>query len=128
MNKQIFHHYEEWEDYQCGMYDELKEGRANRVGLAQALLSNKKLCEKFMREVKKRWRIACEQVFSNIQVNRKAWLGQSACCLYAGVKEDETREAWWLLSDEQRETANAIAETIIREWENERLPSEHKEN
>ena len=121
MIEQRFHHYEEWEDYQCGMYDELKEGRANRVELAQTLLSSQRICERWMREVKKRWRIACEQVFSNPQVNRKAWLGQAACCLYAGVKEDETREAWWLLTDGEREAANAIAETIISEWENERL-------
>ena len=125
MIEQIFHRYEQWEDYQSGMYDELKEGRADRVRLAQSLLSSPKICDRWMREVKKRWHIACEQVFSNLQVNRKAWLGKAACCLYAGVKEDETREAWWMLTDEQRETANMIAETIISEWENECLSSKH---
>lgn len=123
MIEQVFHHYEEWEDYKCGLYDELKEGRANRVELARYLLSNPTICERWMRETVKRWKIATEQVFSNIHQNRKAWLGQAACCLFAGVKEDETREAWWLLTDQERNTANAIAETVIRDWENERLPS-----
>lgn len=119
--EQIFHHYQEWEDYQCGMYDELKEGRAGRVSLAQHLLGTPKLCEKWMLEVKKRWCIACEQIFSNPRLNRIAWLGQAACCLYGGVKEDETRQAWGLLTDSQRERANAIADSVIKEWENERI-------
>lgn len=127
MIEQVFHHYEMWEDYQCGMYDELKEGRANRVELARDLLKNPVVCERWMREVIKRWKVATEQVFSNVHQNRKAWLGQAACCLYAGVKEDETREAWWLLTDEERNTANAIAETVIEDWENERLPSMPKQ-
>lgn len=127
MIKQVFHHYEEWEDYQCGMYDELNEGRANRVELARSLLSSPELCDRWMHEVKKRWKIASEQVFSNAQINRKAWLGQASCCLFAGVKEDETREAWWLLSDAERNTANDIAQKVINEWENERLPSNLKQ-
>lgn len=127
MIKQTFHHYEEWEDYQCGMYDELNEGRAGRVELARSLLSSPDICERWMREVVKRWKIASEQVFSNPHVNRKPWLGQAACCLYAGVKEDETREAWWQLSDDERNTANAIAQQVINEWEDERLPSRPKQ-
>ena len=123
MIEQKFYHYEKWEDYQSGMYDELKEGRTSRIELAQLLLKNEKLCEKWMREVTKRWKVACEQNFTNPQINRKAWLGQAACCLYAGVKENETREAWWLLTEEQRNIANNIAEIVIKDWEYECLQS-----
>lgn len=115
--ERIFHHYEKWEDYQCGMYDELKEGRECRVELAKSLLSNKNICEKFMREVVKRWKCACEQVFTNTNVNRRAWLGQAACCLYAGVKENETREAWWQLTEDERNLANEIADEVIKDYE-----------
>lgn len=127
MSDQVFHHYEDWEDYKCGMYDELNEGRAGRVELARSLLASPDICGRWMREVKKRWKIAVEQVFSNVNINRKAWLGQAACCLYAGVKEDETRESWWLLTDDERNTANAIAQTVIEEWEDERSSSEPKQ-
>lgn len=113
-----FHHYEKWEDYQSGMYDELKDGRDCRINLAVSLLSNPTLCERFMREVVKRWKNASEQVLTNVSINRRAWLGQSACCLYAGVKEDETRAAWGQLTNEQRKTANEIAEKVIKDYEN----------
>lgn len=116
--EQKFHHYEEWEDYKCGMYDELKEGRDYRVNLAVNLLSNPDLCLKFMRLVVKRWKIACEQVLTNQAINRKSWLGQAACCLYAGIKEDETRTAWWKLTSDQQTTANEIAQKVILEYEN----------
>lgn len=123
MIEQKYHHYEEWESYQCGMYDELKDGRDCRIELAQKLLGNPTVCEKFMREVVKRWKVSCEQVFTNLSINRRAWLGQAACCLYAGVKEDETRAAWWKLTEEERITANSIADKVISDYENERLQS-----
>ena len=115
--ERIFHPYEAWEDYKCGMYDELKEGRETRIIIAMHLLASPTLCEKFMREVVKRWKIACEQVLTNQSVNRRAWLGQAACCLYAGVREDETRSAWGQLTEEEQNKANEIAEKVIEDYE-----------
>ena len=117
MIKRKFHHYKKWEDYKCGMYDELAEGKDCRIDLAKSLLGNPSLCEKFMREVVKRWTCAAEQVLTNTSINRRAWLGQAACCLYAGCKEDETRKAWWLLTKEEQDRANSIAEKVITEYE-----------
>lgn len=117
--KRKFHPYWEWEDYQSGMYDELKDGREQRVFIAINLLNDCQTLNKFMREIPVRWKTASEQVFTNKGCNRKAWLGQAACHLYAGVKEDETREAWGHLTEEQREQANGVAAKIIREWEQE---------
>jgi hypothetical protein len=114
--EQKFHPYYEWEDYQAGMYDELKDGREQRVQLAIHLLSNCMNLHKFMKEVTFRWKVATETVFTDKKRNKKSWLGQAACCLFAGVKEDETREAWGFLTDEQRIKANATADEIIKEW------------
>lgn len=50
-------------------------------------------------------------------MNRIAWLGQCACCLYGGIKQDETKKAWHLLSEEQQQKANEIARKLIEEWE-----------
>lgn len=113
---QKFHHYTEWEDYQSGMYDELKEGRNQRIQMAIILLSNCMNLHHFMKEVTVRWKMSTEQTFTNTSFNRKAWLGQAACHLFAGVKEDETRAAWGFLTDEQRIKANATADKIIKEW------------
>lgn len=115
MNR-VFYPFYEWEDYKSGMYDELTDYREYRVQLAIKCLSNLDICKLFMQEVVKRWTNATEHNFTNTSCNRKAWLGQSACNLYAGIKEDETREAWKLLTEEQQINANKIAQNIIDEW------------
>lgn len=38
--KQVFYHYTKWEDFKNGMYDEIKDGRNERVNKAVELLSN----------------------------------------------------------------------------------------
>jgi hypothetical protein len=115
--ERIFHPYYEWEDYQAGMYDELKQGREYRVMIAKELLADPPILKKFMKEVTIRWTKASEHNLTNNGCNRKAWLGQAACCLYAGVKEDETREGWKQLTKEQMKEANEQAKQIIIEWE-----------
>lgn len=121
--ERIYHPYYEWEDYQGGMYDELKAGREQRVIIAGELLSDTFILNRFMKEVTARWIKATEHNLTNNGCNRKAWLGQAACHLYAGVKEDETREAWKQLTDEQRKLANETAKSIILKWE-----AEHEES
>lgn len=118
MIERIFYHYTEWEDYQAGMYDEVKEGRESRVQQAAELLGGGNLLTLcYMRGVIAKWPKAAAQNLSNLSMNRRAWVGQAACNFYAGCKEDETREAWGLLSKEQRKIANELAEFAIGEWE-----------
>ena len=123
--ERIFHHYNKWEDYHAGMYDECKEGRAERVIKAAEILGTPDICRKAMEKVVAEWKIATEYNFSNAEINRKAWLGQAACSCYAGIHEDETREAWGIMSEVQRIEANSIASDIIKKWLDER---EQKEN
>ena len=114
--KRIYHHSNKWEDYHHGMYNEDKAARKERVQLAASILGNPAICEKAMRMVVDGWPIATEFNLSNASINRRAWLGQACCSIYAGVHEDETREAWGLLTVAQRTTANAIATAGIKEW------------
>lgn len=118
--ERIFHHYNKWEDFHHGMYNEDKTDRKNRVQLAASVLGTPSTCEEAMRMVVANWPIATEFNLSNAEINRRAWLGQAACSIYANVHEDETREAWGLLTIEQRTKANAIATKIIKEWLRER--------
>lgn len=112
-----FFHYEEWEDYQNGMYNESKYGRKSRVNRAFDILSNQDNCRELMETVITCWPVATMQNLSNISCNRCAWLGQAACNIIDSVKEDETREAWRMMKYEQRNKANEIAEEIIKGWE-----------
>lgn len=124
--ERIFHHYNKWEDFHAGMYDESKEGRKERVKQAASILGTPSLCRKAMEKVVSEWRISTEYNLSNAEINRKAWLGQAACCCYAGIHEDETREAWGIMTEAQRTEANRIAASIIKKWvaahEHEELP------
>ena len=114
--QRIFYHFSLWEDYHNGMYDECKDGRQERVQKAVEILGTPEICRKAMQRVVDEWTIATEYNLSNAEINRKAWLGQACCSIYANVHEDETREAWGLLTDEQRKQANSIAYQIIKKW------------
>lgn len=114
--ERIFHHYSKWEDFHAGMYDEEKAGRQERVQHAARILGNPQLCRQAMEKVVAEWGIATEYNLSNAGINRKAWLGQAACSCFAGIHEDETREAWGIMTDAERVSANKIAAEIIKEW------------
>lgn len=114
--ERIFHHFSKWEDFHAGMYDESKDGRQDRVQRAAVILGTPELCQEAMEKVIAEWPIATEYNLSNAEINRKAWLGQAACCCYAGIHEDETREAWGIMTEPQRVEANRIAANLIRKW------------
>jgi len=113
--KPVYHHYEKWEDFQHGMYNELKEGRTERVEKAKGLLSDPERLYEQMSRVANEWKYACEQTFTQ-NYNHQAFLGQCACNIYADIKEDETRQAWGLLTNEQRYEANKVADRVFEEW------------
>lgn len=114
--ERIFHHFSLWEDYHAGMYDESKDGRTERVKKAAEILGSPSVCREAMEKVVSEWKFATEYNLSNAEINRKAWLGQAACSCYAGIHEDETREAWGIMTDDQRKEANRIAAEIIKRW------------
>jgi hypothetical protein len=106
------------------MYDENRDGRAERVRKAADILGTPEICRRAMEKVIAEWEISTEYNLSNLEINRKAWLGQAACSCYAGIHEDETREAWGIMTDVQRIEANRIAADIIRKWQRKRERAE----
>ncbi len=116
--KRKFYHYEKWEDYKNGMFSSTnKIEREDQIKQAISILSNKKLCFKSMLKVINSWPIACEHNLTNLEQNRKAWLGQAACNIELKINEENTRLSWVRLTDEQRKKANSIADIVIKEWE-----------
>lgn len=113
---QKYYHYTKWEDYQNGMYNEVKEGRPQRVLLAVELLTNLEELKTQMTRVTKEWTYATEQNLTNASINYQAFLGQTACNIWKGIKEDETREAWGRLSCLQRYQANKVADMVYNSW------------
>ena len=114
--KQRYYHYTMWEDFKNGMYDEIKDGRRERVKKAAALLSDTDMLYEQMTRVTHEWKYATEQNLTNASINHQAFLGQTACNIWGDIKEDETREAWGILTCEQRYKANKVADRVYREW------------
>jgi hypothetical protein len=114
--KQVFHPYQQWEGFKSGMYEPCKLGRADRVMTAKQLLTNLEALKLEMTRVTIEWPIETEHVLTDASISHRAWLGQSACNIYADVKEDETREAWGYLTEKQRREANRVADAVDDLW------------
>lgn len=121
--KQQYYHFEEWEDFKNGMYATTCLKTDKCLKKAVLLLSNPYLCEKYMQKAVSIWQKSALHNLSNYSRNRRAWLGQAACCFFSGTPEYLTKQAWWLLTDKQRDKANHIADQVIRKWEKELILS-----
>lgn len=116
--KQIFHPWDKWEDYKHGFYDNIS-GRDKKEMIKKVveMFTDSELTEICMRKVAKEWVFSCEHNLTNLNMNRIAYLGQAACCIFAGIPCSITIEAWNLVPDEKRKIADSIADKIIKEWE-----------
>jgi hypothetical protein len=107
--------YDQWEDYRAGMFDARIEDTA--VASCRAMLRDTQRCEQAMRRVIAEWPVAAAVNLSNSGANRRAWLGQAACCLESGATASATKRAWWQLTDDARTRANRCADEVIALWE-----------
>jgi hypothetical protein len=106
-----------WEDYNNGMYDTIVVNEEELINEAMLVLCNPKLFLTICYDVLKYWEIASKVNLTNVNSNRRAWLGQAACSYYKNVPETLTRKAWSQMSDLQRYQANCIADKIIKLFE-----------
>lgn len=115
----VYHPYTEWEDWRAGLYSQLPEGVDADEAVADAarLLRDWWELERAMRECVARWPNAAEHNLTNPSRNKRAWLGQGACCLRLGVPEDITKAAWRTLDHLAQINANAAADRVLRSWD-----------
>ena len=71
----------------------------------------------WMRQVIAEWPIACEHNLTDLSLNRKAWVGHAATQMAINCPEYITREAWGMLTEQQRIDANRQAQFAIEQWE-----------
>lgn len=117
--ERIYHRHESWECYKAGFFKNSSgEDKKQKQLKVIELFSNPENTEIFMNKVIDQWVNSCEHNLSNLSLNRVAWLGQSACCLYAEVGYRVTMESWRLVDENYRIKACDIAEKIIKEYEN----------
>lgn len=118
-NKRVFHPYTLWEDYPSGFYNNCT-GADKDVMLARSIemFNDSALTKKYMSKVIETWKYSCEQNLTNPSMNKIAYIGQGACCLYAGVPSTVTMEAWSHLTDKVKERSNNLAKEVISKWTN----------
>lgn len=118
--KRIYHPYWLWEDYKAGFYENISgEQKKEMISKVLELFNSESLTKEFMNKVITDWKYSCEHNLTNESLNKIAYIGQGACCIYAGVPNTITMEAWSLLDKEIQNRANNIAEKTIETWTNE---------
>lgn len=81
-----------------------------------------------MRNVIDAWPITCRQNLSDLNLNRRAFIGHAACSLEFNCPEYITRMAWAELTDLQRLLANKEADITIQIWMEKQKPSKFTPN
>ena len=117
--KRVYHPYTLWEDYKHGFYDNCTGSDKDAMLLKSIeMFNDEMLTKKYMNKVIETWKYSCEQNLTNPSMNKIAYIGQGACCLYARVPSTVTMEAWSHLTDEVKERSNNIAKDVIDNWNN----------
>jgi hypothetical protein len=113
-----FHYpYHLWEDYKFGFYNTISgRQKDEKIKYCLEMFNSESLTNKYMDRVVNEWFYSCRINFTNPSVNKIAYLGQSACSLYANIPNTVTMEGWGLLTSEVKERSNTIAEKKIIEW------------
>lgn len=116
---QVFHNYNKWEDFKFGMYETTCFMDVQRmIEDCEALLGCPEWLWESMTFVSHNWGFSAEHNLTNLNRNRQAWLGQAACCFTHGAPEYVTKLAWNNLTEDERDTANKVADDVISDWEN----------
>ena len=105
-----------WEEIGFNMWGEVANRRLF-LQRAEIFTGNHRLYGRYMQRVAVEWPNSCINALTDYNLNRKAWIGHAACALALQCPEDITRQAWGLLTDEQRILANRQADRAIQSWE-----------
>ena len=114
----IYHHWEKWEDHKNGFYNNVSGAEKKElIEKVVEMFKSPELTKQFMNKAIKKWFFSCQHNLTNNGMNKIAYLGQAACCLYAGVPSTVTMEAWSKVPYEFQEIADGIALEQLKEWE-----------
>jgi hypothetical protein len=117
--KRIYHPYWLWEDYKAGFYNNCS-GEEKKIAIKKGIemFNSEELTRKNMFYVIENWKYSCEHNLTNESLNKIAYIGQSACCIYANIPSTVTMEIWNLLEKNVQERSNNIAIEAINKWNN----------
>ncbi len=114
--ERIFHPYWDWEEIDSNMWGTVND-KDKYLEAAIELTGDAELYGSWMIKVVKKWKYSCEHNLSHKTQNRQAWVGHAAVAMAIGCPEDIVRKAWWHLTKDQQDKANAKADEAIALWE-----------
>lgn len=111
----IYHPWWKWECYPAGFFStDTPPGRDPLERYAE-FLADLKGFDRAISRVFDEWTHSCEQFLTNDSMNRIAWIGQSSACIAMGLPS-RFRGGFKLLTAEEQDAANELAETRLNEW------------
>lgn len=116
--ERIYHTWEKWECYPAGFYENNPPGNMKNEEAEmfyRDFLADIHLFESQMKRVITEWKFSCEHYLTNPKMNRIAWMGQAAVCIYKGIPS-KFRGGYNLLTDEQKIKADEAALKYINIW------------
>jgi hypothetical protein len=106
-----------WEDYKFGFYENCSGNeKVEKIHKVLELFNNEELTKEYMYKVLELWPYSCEHNLTNESLNKIAYIGQAACCIYAKVPNTVTMEAWSLLEKDIQDRSDKIAKEVIEHW------------
>lgn len=116
--KRIYHTWDKWECYPAGFYEVHPPDGMTSEEAEQAyrlFLSDLDLFGKCMDKVILEWKNSCEHYLTNERMNRIAWMGQAAMCIYSKVPS-RFKGGYNLLTEKQQKSADELALEYINKW------------
>lgn len=112
-----YHRYEKWECWKEGFFYNISDKKKNELSQnVYDFFCDLSLVKEYMNLVVEKWIYSCEHNLSNESMNRIAWLGQAAACMFCSANNHITMAVWNTLPIEVRKEADEIAESIINEY------------
>lgn len=109
----VFHTWDKWECYRAGFYAEVLP--ADGEERYREFLADLDRFQQALIVVTNEWTHSCEHYLTNERMNRIAWLGQAAVAQALGIPSG-CRGGYHLLSQEQRNAADALALDYLNKW------------
>lgn len=113
----IYHPYWKWEDFKAGFYNNCSgEEKKHFIEKGIEMFNSEKLTLEYMYKVISEWKYSCEHNFTNPSLNKIAYIGQGACCIYANIPSTVTMELWNMLDSKIQDRANKNANKVLNKW------------
>lgn len=115
--ERIYHPWDKWEDYRSNFYGGVKEYKKDgTLETYAAMLRDLDRFEAALQIIIRDWRYSCEHNLTNESMNRIAYLGQAACALLYNVPHNVSMGGYNLLTSEQQQAADAMADKYLNIW------------